>query len=321
MNMIKISIIIPVYNGAEYLNSCYDCVRKQSLKEKEIIFIDDGSTDNTLSILNTLRNYENVIILSQENAGAGAARNYGISNAKGEYVAFLDVDDVYATEDALEILYNSAKENDAVICGGSLISCKDKKSLSDKYLFEKNGFMDFKDYQFDFGFTRYIYRRSFLIDKNIHFPEYRIYEDPVFILKVMAEIQSFYTVTNPVYIYNESHHEDLTADKTVDYLRGLRDNLILSAECSYGKLHKLLFNRLETNASYYAEKNLNSVDSSLFEAMIAANNSINKELLKSEGIDIPDNYLIPALHTVWRASSRYMRLRKKLSIWVKFIKR
>ena len=89
--MPKVSVIIPVYNGAEYLNSCIECLSKQSLKDIEIIFIDDGSTDNTLFLLRSWCS-SNIVVLSQKNAGAGVARNNGLSHAKGEYVAFLDVD-------------------------------------------------------------------------------------------------------------------------------------------------------------------------------------------------------------------------------------
>ena len=167
--MPKISVIVPVYNGEKYIDACMESLYKQSLKEIEVICIDDGSTDNTLARLNVYRDSD-IIIVSQKNAGAGVARNTGLSQAKGEYVAFLDVDDKYADNNTLELLYNKAKENDAVICGGSLASVESELSQNDKRVFKVEGFMNFKEYQFDFGFTRFIYKREFLQTNNICFP-------------------------------------------------------------------------------------------------------------------------------------------------------
>lgn len=318
--MSKVSVIVPVYNGERYISSCMECLSKQSLRELEIIFIDDGSTDNTLDKLRLYRD-ANIIILSQKNAGAGAARNYGIAHANGEYIAFLDVDDHYANDDTLALLYENATENDAVVCGGSLVSEKETISKYDKRIFSTNGFMDFKDYQFDFGFQRFIYKREFLKEYDLSFPEYRIYEDPVFFLKVMTQAKKFYAIKDGVYVYSGAHQKDLDTLKTIDYLFGLKDNLSISAECGYGELHKILFERLKSTASYYAEKNLDTLNISLYEALIAANASIDKKLLRIAGVDVPDTYLIPALHTVWRASGNYMRFRKRLSFWTYFKKK
>lgn len=94
--MIKISVIIPVYNVENYLEECLDSVLNQTLREIEIICIDDGSTDNSLNIL---KNYEKrdkrIIILKQKNLGAGAARNTGLKVARGKYISFLDADDFF----------------------------------------------------------------------------------------------------------------------------------------------------------------------------------------------------------------------------------
>ena len=92
----RVSIIIPVYNTDKYLKDCLDSLLNQTLKEIEIICIDDGSTDNSLSILKEYAKIDNrIIILKQNNKGAGVARNYGMSIAKGEYLLFLDSDDFF----------------------------------------------------------------------------------------------------------------------------------------------------------------------------------------------------------------------------------
>lgn len=104
----KVSVIVPVYNAERFLRQCLDSICAQPLREIEIICIDDGSTDSSLSIL---REYEardkRFLILSQRNQFAGTARNRGMELTQGEYLAFMDADDYYA-EDALSILCETA---------------------------------------------------------------------------------------------------------------------------------------------------------------------------------------------------------------------
>lgn len=313
--MPKVSVIVPVYNGRDYIVGCLQNVLKQTLKDIEIIFVDDGSNDDTLIMLNAYKcrhKLQNLFVVSQNNSGAGVARNTGLKIANGEFISFLDVDDSYADDMTLELLYNKANENGADICGGSLSNVEDRLPADNKRRFQTEGFVDFNDYQFDFGFQRYIYRLSFLRSNNIYFPSYRIYEDPVFLLEAMVKAQRFYAIKEDVYAYSGTHQRDLDAQKTIDYLHGLEDNLRLSAKFNYGTLHNLLFERLRSTASYYAEMNLDTADSRLYEALISVNFAIDKELLRGEGIDISEDYLIPALHTIWQACGKYFRLRKKL---------
>ena len=99
--MVKISVIIPVYNVEKYLKESLESVVNQTLNDIEIICIDDGSTDSSPSILKEYQNNdERFIIINQENSGPGAARNRGIKEAKGKYTYFLDSDD-YLELDAL----------------------------------------------------------------------------------------------------------------------------------------------------------------------------------------------------------------------------
>lgn len=91
---IKVSVIIPVYNSAQYLTKCIESMLNQTLKEIEIICVDDGSTDESLAIIKNYKKLDSRIkILTQENKYAGVARNNGMRIAKGEYLFFLDSDD------------------------------------------------------------------------------------------------------------------------------------------------------------------------------------------------------------------------------------
>ena len=109
MSSIKVSIIIPVYNAERYINECLSSVQRQSLKEIEIICIDDGSTDTSKEIINSFQKSDSRIkYYHQNNQGSGVARNYGIDVATGEYIAFLDSDDLYYDVSGLEKIYSIA---------------------------------------------------------------------------------------------------------------------------------------------------------------------------------------------------------------------
>lgn len=107
----KVSIIIPVYNVEKYLEKCLDSAVRQTLKDVEIICINDGSIDSSEEILNNYKkNYSNIKVVKQENKGVSGARNCGLNIAKGEYIYFLDSDD-YIDVQAMEICYKESKKN------------------------------------------------------------------------------------------------------------------------------------------------------------------------------------------------------------------
>ena len=111
--MIKISVIIPVYNAEKYLRECLDSVIGQALQDIEIICVDDGSTDSSLSVLQKYAAKDTRLkIVVQANQGAAAARNVGMAVAQGEYLAFLDADDLYCPE-ALQTAYACATKSNA----------------------------------------------------------------------------------------------------------------------------------------------------------------------------------------------------------------
>lgn len=116
--MIKVSVIIPVYNEELYLEQCLDSVCKQTLQEIEILCIDDGSTDDSLHILEQFAKKDiRIKVFQQRNQYAGNARNIGIKKAEGKYLCFLDSDDFFAP-DLLEKMYDAAEQNQSeiVIC-------------------------------------------------------------------------------------------------------------------------------------------------------------------------------------------------------------
>lgn len=250
--MVKISIIIPVYNLENYLEGCLDCVCSQSLRDIEIICVDDGSTDNSLNILEEKSKADSRIkVLTQKNMGAGAARNNGIQNACGEFIAFMDADDFYPNEFVLEKMYNAAKENGALICGGSVLFLKNNvpiKIISAegfRYCFYENKFVYFKDYQFDYGYWRFIYNRKFLEDNQLIFPLYLRGQDPPFFIKAMLQAEKFYALVEPTYAYRLSQKRfNLTDKKISDQIESFCECIKLCRENGLEYLEKHILNRV-----------------------------------------------------------------------------
>ena len=116
--MTKVSVIVPVYNVEDYLEKCLNSLVNQTLKEIEIIVVNDGTPDNSQEIIDKYaKKYKNIKAYIKENGGLSDARNYGIKKAKGEYIAFVDSDD-YVTKDMYEKMYQKAKSGnfDIVVC-------------------------------------------------------------------------------------------------------------------------------------------------------------------------------------------------------------
>lgn len=126
--MPKVSIIIPIYNVSDYISKCLDSIINQTLADIEIICVDDGSTDKSLEIVKGYEeNDKRVKIVTQENQGAGIARNSGIKIATGEYIGFVDPDD-WVDSNMFEVMYNKAKKRDADIVECDFRICFEKSN-------------------------------------------------------------------------------------------------------------------------------------------------------------------------------------------------
>lgn len=112
--MVKVSVIVPIYNAEKYLEQCLDSIVNQTLKDIEIILIDDGSTDGSAEICKNYLSDSRITYYHKENEGLAAARADGISRASGEYIGFVDSDD-WIKPDMYEKMYNATKSNDSDI--------------------------------------------------------------------------------------------------------------------------------------------------------------------------------------------------------------
>ena len=251
----KISVIVPVFNMERYLRAALDSALAQTLREIEIICVDDGSTDSSPAVLAEYAARDSrVRVITQENAGVGPARNVGIRAARGEFVAFLDPDDLLPDASVYEALYFYAKENRVRVCGGGVCSLANdgKRYFPDAswgtnvdQAFPREGFMRFADWQFDYGFYRYIFERRLLLDDEIFFPPYIRYQDPPFCARALEAAGEFYALRRTTYVFRDWHTPDYTDRRRVcDQLRGIRDLLKFSRERGYAKLHWLQIHRL-----------------------------------------------------------------------------
>lgn len=290
----KISVIVPIYNMEEYLQECLDTVLSQTLKDIEIICINDGSSDKSEAIIkeNMLKD-NRVKLISQENKGVAAARNAGLDFACGEFVIFMDPDDWYPDIDILETLYVKAKENNVLICGGSFSELNDKGVVTEfygvrkKYAFEEDGIIYYKDYQFDYGYHRFIYNLEFLKSNDIYFPLYIRYQDPPFFVNAMIKAERFYALKKITYRYRVGHQNiNWTERRLIDLLKGLSDNIRMSGEAGLEELHRITLERLGKN---YINMYANAVaDGSpeLIRLICELYNYINVELLENDSAAI-----------------------------------
>jgi glycosyltransferase involved in cell wall biosynthesis len=132
---VKISVIIPVFNAEKHLNFCIDSLLKQTFDFCEFIFINDGSKDNSKSILEDFQKQDSrIVLINQENKGVSVARNYGLKIAKGKYISFIDADD-YIDENFLSTLYNTAIQFDAEIVISNFVFEQNNKWIISKSLF------------------------------------------------------------------------------------------------------------------------------------------------------------------------------------------
>lgn len=201
--MIKVSIVVAAYNVEKYIERCLDSLIDQTLKDIEIICVNDGSTDNTLEILNSYAKKDSrITVLSQENAKQGAARNRGIDIAKGEFITYVDADD-WIELDYCELLYNAAQKYNVNIAASS--TTRDYKHKVKNHLKLKeekvyNGINSIvQALENNFITCSKLYR--FEPIKNLRFEENVLYEDGAYTIKAFDIENSLVTVPTARYHY------------------------------------------------------------------------------------------------------------------------
>lgn len=322
----KISVIIPVYNAEKYIKECLDSVLCQTLKEIEVIVVNDGSSDNSKQIIENYQNKDNrLFLINKRNEGAGPSRNKGIKESKGEFIAFMDADDYYPSNDILESLYFTAQEHGVKIVGGKRVRLMEDMSLSYDsdtieyfgQVFFAQGITQYKDFQYDYGYTQYIYERQLLINNDIFFPVYRRFQDPPFFVKAMIAAETFYYLNTYVYCFRrvfgaKDAHRKWSIDNVIDMLEGLIENLSVSRDKNLAKLHFLTTNRLNTEGSFLAIQNLYSnKNEALLAKLIEANQAVDVKWLKESGYEISEPFVLDVFKYAVITAEKYESLRNR----------
>ena len=266
-----VSIIVPVYKTERYLRKCIDSLISQTLKNIEIIIVDDGSPDNSGIICDEYAKKDDRIkVVHKENQGLGMARNTGLENATGKYIGFVDSDD-YVMPQMYEVLFNAANAEDYELAlsgirfvGGNMFSeseTKEKEYFTEKKIFKKDSVKELMlgtigalpeepdDSRYGVSVCKNIFLRESLIKNRMRFQSERdvLSEDTLFMIEFISHINSAIGVPGTRYCYqrNESslskaYRED-RPERTFKYLAELERMLKAMIPRSE---YKIYFNRL-----------------------------------------------------------------------------
>jgi len=201
--MTKISIIIPVYNVASYLSQCLESIRKQTLKDIEVLIIDDHGEDDSVSIARNfiqkfqLQTFWHIYSMPQ-NGGPGVARNEGLKHASGEYVAFVDADD-WVEPEMCEKFYNLCLKKNADIGIANAYVHKNESiaQINNPVYHTSHSYMA----QYVAYLWTYLFKRSFLLDNQITFPAYSSAEDSFFIAAAVMQTNNVVQTKERFYHY------------------------------------------------------------------------------------------------------------------------
>lgn len=236
-----VSVVIPIYKVEKYLRRCIESVQMQTLKDIEIICVNDGSPDKSQEIVDELAKHDNRIVsLFQENQGLSAARNTGIKAAKGEWICFIDSDDMLGWNgqtngNELELMMSFATDDVDAIVGNSSYVNEQGKTLADWYLNRRLG--KFVPSAETLKYSNVpawgkLYRRSVIEANDLSFPHGLKYEDNGFYPKFFAVSRGF--VLTPVLFYSYFQHDDsimadtrtnLNVENGKHYLRIIESNI------------------------------------------------------------------------------------------------
>lgn len=244
----KVSVIVPAYNSEKFLEKCIISLIKQTLKDIEIIIVDDGSTDNTVNLAKKYASIDcRVKLIEQQHKKQGAARNNGTKNALGEYIGFVDSDD-WVDEEYYEKLYNAAKKYNSDIALATNIRIGNGKTKKRLNILKEEYVTDFQK-KLDIGKqptnpcpTNKIYRTSMLKDNNINWQEDVFCEDKLFTIQAVYYANGIVSVPNVNYYYyrnlsstvntkSKEHIEKLARDKNnarravIEFLRNKKEKI------------------------------------------------------------------------------------------------
>lgn len=225
--MTKVSLIVPIYNSQNYLEKCIKSLISQTLKDIQIILINDGSTDGSEKIIKSFDD-ERIVYISKNNEGIGKTRNLGIDKATGEFLAFVDSDD-YLNEHFCEYMYQKAVNDDCdlVVCDffedrNTLVGIK-FKDFKDTNLRETPELINY----INLGPCNKLYKKSLFVDKSNRFEENLKYEDAPFVVKMLLSANRIGKVNDYLtYYVIHSNSETTIRDKRMYDILEITDIIV-----------------------------------------------------------------------------------------------
>lgn len=301
---VQISVIMPVYNKGKYIQRAIESVLSQKCVEVELICIDDGSSDNSVEVIERFGAKTGKIkLIRQINAGAGVARNAGMEQASGEYLSFLDPDDWYPGDDALAGLYDGAQQSGCSIAMGKRLFYVRPFTLKRRDNLFSEGVHSLTELTSAFLYQSCIFNRALVVDNGIEFPPYRRFQDPPFFLEALSAAGSFYFSDNFVHCYRRGVQRIAWNDeKLMDYISGVQDSLRLAASIE----NTLVFRQVLGSLSHasFTEGMLDVGSASTIEALRQVEKYVRETLNE-------DRVSLRAL----RIMQGEENLQKRMSIW------
>lgn len=241
--MVKVSIIVPVYNTAKYLSMCIESLINQTLKDIEIILINDGSTDESESIIKKYKD-KRIKYIFKKNEGIGKTRNLGIEKTNGEYLAFIDSDD-YIEPNFCEVMYNKAIKDEC-----DIVICDYYKDINERL--EEVKFASFKDTNLkenpeiinliNLGPCNKIYKKDLFKNQKNRFVENLKYEDAPFVCRLLLSAKKIGKIDECLahYVIHEKS-ETTTRDERIFDILKITDIIVKDLE-KYDYMHEAMIN-------------------------------------------------------------------------------
>lgn len=330
------SIIIPLYNKAHTIKETLDHVINQTVSDYEIVIVNDGSTDNSLQILSQYEGYKNIRVISQANAGVSVARNTGIKEAKGDWLCFLDADDLWDIKylERVKFAIENNPNSKYILVGRKVVNISDGsvvQFIPDKYNGKIEGIKFFENPHVYSHISASVINRNLLLKEKIEFIEgQRCNEDYTFLFKVAMKTEVTY-IGLPLMTYrggiegqatstlnSETRLKDgvLFRNSVYEYWIQQRDSGLRNAELKlfpifmrYETLHQI--QDFIKNNDYNSIKKFFSLLSKGYKRLIL--HHFEETVMKAKSVKLFSYYWIMANKILWRMR-RYPRVNTKLKI-------
>ncbi len=321
--MPKVSIIMPVYNKADYLPETFSALMSQSYQDWEMIVINDGSTDGSADIIEEyIRRDSRICCIKQINRGVSAARNTGLSKASGEWIWFIDADDL-PNRDFLKNVFSNERGDTIDIIVGNYQRLEKDGEIQEVFVAEKGPVLSesfpniFMKYQYKTGYWGYLWnkliRRELLIKKQLKFQEgLTLAEDLKFMVELYRESANIYIVPYVAMRYTVDA-VNASKDKTIDYWAQLSIQIEIKEwiiDCcqksEYTKQFQWIISRYAAFVVFYGYED--NEDYIKYAKMMVENPKVNSQLCM-------DNVGFAMCPIVWcLIGKRYLLLKVYLSI-------